>query len=1259
MSTEQRTAIVRWLLGGFTLAGSALLWPSLRELSPGGWIVFVSLVALVALIENIGVRVSYGVVTMMPVTALMAYFALGLEPALMVIFIGLVLGGVFQLIMAWRRGIDRIVPWWRRIGRQLWPIARNGLSLIVASLAFNRISATVPPLENVLLREVVLGLLLAPFIYLLIHDLLLIIDLWLRGLPVRPAMAENWRTLLGMQLLPLPIAPFSAIMLTRLGPPLGTPAFVVSEFIVLAAAIVVNRLTIAQDALERQVEQLSSFSTMNETLRTSLDVDSLLTGLYAQVAGLLKVRNFNVMLQDQEPGTVRLAFATENGNRVEREIAGRMDDFTRHVLDQGEPLLADHVETTAQKIGASNPPHARSWMGVPLRASNRMLGVMIAWLGPGDPTDRLFSHNDLILFSAMGLQAGVTLENALLYTAAQQHAAQLARLNEISTVMNASLNPERVLDLIAEAVIAVAGCDKSAIYLLETETRDPALLLTHAQNFSPEHIARSRDIAVLTERERQQVLDEGKAIAVPNVLSDGVLASPVTVLLAQRESFAAYAYLPLSAQKQPIGMLAVYYNKPHRFTQSEIELLETFANQAALAVVNARVYQRVDVQLARRIEQIIKMADINQRLTSTLNLETVFGLIIDSAMEGCEATRGVLVLAGDPEQGQDPGGLNMVAWKGFDPTRSLRMPHHVAEELANSAVIKDGQTVLVSGDDVTITTVGPRSQLSVPIVVEDRVIGAIALESEILNAFNNDDVTFVSQLAVQAAVAIRNAQLYKRAQVVRDRLHAILDASNDGLLMIDAKSRIVMTNARMGDFWDFARDDYGPRSPEQFVADPLTALGEGLGYREGELATMLDGAMRSPNMKMTTDLYATHQQGGKRQRFVERSVAPVHDEEETFLGLLLIFRDVTKQKELEQTREDLTNMIVHDLRSPLQAVMGSMRLINDTVVRKQETDPIIEQATSVSGRAVKKLLNLVNNLLDLSRLDRGEIVLDPSMQPIKPILEDAAAELLPLAQEMDAVIHVEAADDLPETMVDRDMIGRVVLNLVDNALKYSPPGALVTLRADVVSSDQIPGARDSQRKDQMVRIQVSDTGPGVPLEYRSTIFDRYTQVPGTKGRRASAGLGLAFCRLAVESHQGHIWVEANTQAAQGSVFNITLPIARTIGAPERKLAAQPAAEPVIPAAPARPEPDPDDPLATRVDVSVSALKRAAAEAAKADEADPPATEPATPVRAILEAQEQTAHQADDSDPQSDRSPAEKKPGDTNGAPKQSDTTSSD
>jgi PAS domain S-box-containing protein len=703
--------------------------------------------------------------------------------------------------------------------------------------------------------------------------------------------------------------------------------------------------------------------------------------------------------------------------------------------------------------------------------------------------------------------------------------------------MNASLDPERVLELIAESVIDVAGCHKAAIYLLEQETPDPSLLLTHAQGFSPEHIVRSKDIAVpLTDDERRLVIDEGTPVAVPNLRDNPVDVSPLALLLARQEDFNAYVYLPLRAQKQPIGMLAVYYDQPHHFSSGEIELLETFANQAALAVVNARIYQRVDVQLARRVEQIVHMADINQRLTSTLNLETVFGLIIDSAMEGCEADRGVLVLVGDPELEQETEGLNMVAWRGFNPERSVRMPHHVAEELVDSKVLKDGETLLASQDD--LGTSGPRSQLSLPIILEERVIGAIALESESLNAFSGEDVTFVSQLAVQASVAIRNAQLYKRAQRVRDRLEAILDASNDGLLMIDHKSRIVMTNSKMGEFWDFARADYRPRSPDEFLADPLTALGEGLGYREGELSELMVKSVRSPTTKFGTDLYVTRSGGTQRQRFVERSVAPVRDDDNNFLGLLLIFRDVTKQKELEQAREDLTSMIVHDLRSPLQAVMGSMRLIGESV---PDQNPIVEQATSVSTRAVKKLLNLVNNLLDLSRLERGEFVLDPSVESVRAILEDAAQELLPLAQEMDAVVRVEASDNLPESNVDRDMIERVTLNLVDNALKYSPPGTLVTLKAEVVDASTL---KRGARKEPVIRVQVIDTGPGIPDEYKETIFDRYSQVPGQKGRRASAGLGLAFCRLAIESHGGAIWVENNPGPKGGSIFAFTLPVSR-------------------------------------------------------------------------------------------------------------------
>jgi signal transduction histidine kinase len=244
--------------------------------------------------------------------------------------------------------------------------------------------------------------------------------------------------------------------------------------------------------------------------------------------------------------------------------------------------------------------------------------------------------------------------------------------------------------------------------------------------------------------------------------------------------------------------------------------------------------------------------------------------------------------------------------------------------------------------------------------------------------------------------------------------------------------------------------------------------------------------------------------------------------------MLLLFRDVTDQKELEETRQNLTSMIVHELRSPLQAVMGSMKLIEQVT---PEGDPIVEQATDVSKRAVKKLLNLVNNLLDLSRMEVGEFVLDPSLEEVRPIITDSVEEVMPLAKEMGSVIKVEIADDLPYARIDRDMVERVVLNLLDNALKYTEPGSLLTAGARL--PDKTEGG------DLKIEMFVSDQGPGVPDDYKEAIFERFSQVPGRKGRRRSAGLGLAFSKLAIESHGGRIWVEDNPKG--GSIFKFVLP----------------------------------------------------------------------------------------------------------------------
>jgi signal transduction histidine kinase len=209
--------------------------------------------------------------------------------------------------------------------------------------------------------------------------------------------------------------------------------------------------------------------------------------------------------------------------------------------------------------------------------------------------------------------------------------------------------------------------------------------------------------------------------------------------------------------------------------------------------------------------------------------------------------------------------------------------------------------------------------------------------------------------------------------------------------------------------------------------------------------------------------------------------------------------------------------------------MGGMRVISDRVEQK---DPVVEQATEVSGRAIKKLLNLVNNLLDLSRLESGEIMVDKNITSVCALLEDAAQELMPLAREMDAIIRVECPEDLPEGEIDRDMIERVVLNLLDNALKYAPPGSVVTVNTRRTHEQDPKGGN-------MIRVAVIDSGPGIPDYFKDRIFDRFTQIPGQKGRRRSAGLGLAFCRIAVEAHGGQLWVEDNPEG--GSVSAFTLP----------------------------------------------------------------------------------------------------------------------
>jgi signal transduction histidine kinase len=243
---------------------------------------------------------------------------------------------------------------------------------------------------------------------------------------------------------------------------------------------------------------------------------------------------------------------------------------------------------------------------------------------------------------------------------------------------------------------------------------------------------------------------------------------------------------------------------------------------------------------------------------------------------------------------------------------------------------------------------------------------------------------------------------------------------------------------------------------------------------------------------------------------------------------------VSAQRELEALRENLTSMIVHDLRSPVGTVSNSLQLL--TVQVKGGDPDQAQQLIDIAMRATQRLMNLVDSLLDISRLEAGQELTDLRPVSIKALIQSAVDQLALYAQRKRMHLSVECADGLPVVMADGGMVERVLVNLINNAIKFTPVGGEVTVGAEV-------------EKD-LLYVRVQDNGPGIPAEYRRRIFDKFARLRD-RARMGGFGLGLAFCRLAVEAHGGHIWVESLSE--QGSTFVFTLPLDESPIAPQNAL----------------------------------------------------------------------------------------------------------
>jgi signal transduction histidine kinase len=219
-------------------------------------------------------------------------------------------------------------------------------------------------------------------------------------------------------------------------------------------------------------------------------------------------------------------------------------------------------------------------------------------------------------------------------------------------------------------------------------------------------------------------------------------------------------------------------------------------------------------------------------------------------------------------------------------------------------------------------------------------------------------------------------------------------------------------------------------------------------------------------------------------------------------------------------------MIVHDLRTPLTSLLGGLQ----TLERAGELNETQAELLNLSIQGGQTLLGMVNDLLDISKLEDGSLKLEYTDVCVPSLVEQALRQVAPLAAEKGLTLRRDLPAGPLSLRADPEKLVRTLVNLLGNAIKFTPPGGEVCLRVDRSAPESL-------------RFQVSDTGEGIPVEAFERIFEKFGQVETRKaGRKMSTGLGLTFCKMVVEAHGGRIWVES--KLGQGSTFSFTIPRVR-------------------------------------------------------------------------------------------------------------------
>ncbi len=886
-----------------------------------------------------------------------------------------------------------------------------------------------------------------------------------------------------------------------------------------------------------------------EAISSQLDLDELLNVVLQELSKVVEFDSASIQQLQDDQVVIIGGLGWQDREQV-IGISFPMEGFNpnRVVIETQEPLIIGNArEAYPDTFG---PPHdeINSWLGVPLTYGTNILGLMAL----DSSQEHFFTDEQAQVALAFANQVAVAMQNALLFEGAKNQVRQLAALTDVAQALNRELDLSEVLDLVLESVFDLVSPSQGTIWLVDPDTN--TLKIANTKNIP--------DFMVELFNESSITIDSEPFASI-------IQSGEIQIVAGSREwnDFATshasplpndVTYVPLKTEDGVIGLLALESIIDNK---NMLELVSTLASMAAIAIDNAQLIHRLNLfneeleqRVAQRTEELAQtlqdfkeerdrfetLYQITRELSTSFDLDRILTQALHLINQAVGISHGsILLLDRDTEQ--------LVYRTALDDGKPLprggyeteyRMGHGLAGMVMENRELRIVPDLLNDPDWVPKKkrSLQRRSAIAAPLISGEEVVGALMLYHHEENYFTESHVKLVEAAGTQVANAINNAELYRLITDQAKRLgmmlrteaaeaaksEAILNSITDGVLVLNSDYQVVLLNPKGAEILEVDSTSLEKQAISGLISqefdDNANELRE-LFYNKLMWALeQINSGSSSAEFRIEVNAKA-----------LIVTVAPASLASDELPSIVAVLRDISREAEIDRIRKEFISTVSHELRTPMTSIKGYADLLMSANAQVGELNPTQSRFIQVIQSNANRLTGLVNDILEISRIETGRIELSLEVLDIVDIIKEVAVSFEGQLVKKSVNFSIDIDDQLLPVYADKNRLIQILVNLIGNAWQYTPEDGDVAVRA-------------TRRDDNFIQVDVSDTGIGIVEKDLEYVFDRFFRSERTEVQVVDGtGLGLSITKSFVDMLGGEIWVESEIDV--GSTFSFTLPVA--------------------------------------------------------------------------------------------------------------------